>query len=334
MLVLKFIHNHVLTWQKFRTSWKWKERISWTRRMSMQKSNCICDSVIRISNIAFIWSDIVVVSNKIVVYEVLSSSFSSFPILRRSWNWEVIYFWSFNMWGGWFKFITSVYVYTPVEPYRQGRIYFQWYKIVFGNFFYLERNFLSELIHLLMRFNWLILEKVSRIWQANLLVLLVHSPAKLDFVLNGRCTVCLADYHSEDLLRILPYCGHSFHVNCIDIWLHQHSTCPVCRLSLREVQDKKRTMQPLFSSAIRALNSDPCRGFPLRDLENNGLEQPIQENHYTTGTNGAADPIENASPFIEGNQNSKGCRNKNVESPSNAWASLIGHWTWSYRTVS
>ncbi|KGN46024.1 RING-H2 finger protein ATL8 [Cucumis sativus] len=135
---------------------------------------------------------------------------------------------------------------------------------------------------------------------------------------NAQCTVCLADYHSEDLLRILPYCGHSFHVNCIDIWLHQHSTCPVCRLSLREVQDKKRTMQPLFSSAIRALNSDPCRGFPLRDLENNGLEQPIQENHYTTGTNGAADPIENASPFIEGNQNSKGCRNKNVESPSNA----------------
>ncbi|XP_038886584.1 RING-H2 finger protein ATL74-like [Benincasa hispida] len=135
---------------------------------------------------------------------------------------------------------------------------------------------------------------------------------------NAQCTVCLADYHSEDLLRILPHCGHSFHVTCIDIWLHQHSTCPVCRLSLREVPDKKRTMQPLFSSAIRSLDSDPCRGFPLRDLQNSGLEQPIQENHCTSGANGAADPIENAASFIEGNQNSKGCRNKNVESPSNA----------------
>ncbi|KAG7032948.1 RING-H2 finger protein ATL7 [Cucurbita argyrosperma subsp. argyrosperma] len=137
---------------------------------------------------------------------------------------------------------------------------------------------------------------------------------------NAQCTVCLADYHSEDLLRILPYCGHFFHVTCIDIWLHRHSTCPVCRTSLREVPDKKRTLQPLFSSAIRShynLNSDvcayPCHGFPLSDHENTGLE-PIQENQ----ANEAADPIENASSFTEGNLNSKGSRNKNVVSPSNA----------------
>ncbi|XP_022134427.1 RING-H2 finger protein ATL38-like [Momordica charantia] len=139
---------------------------------------------------------------------------------------------------------------------------------------------------------------------------------------NAQCTVCLADYHCEDILRILPYCGHSFHVNCIDIWLHQHSTCPVCRVSLREAPDKKRPMQPLFSSAIRShytLNSNvcthPCDGFPLRDLENSGLE-PIQENHCSPGANGA-DSTENASSFVEGNSISKGSRNKNVET-SNA----------------
>ncbi|XP_022993424.1 putative RING-H2 finger protein ATL71 [Cucurbita maxima] len=138
---------------------------------------------------------------------------------------------------------------------------------------------------------------------------------------NSQCTVCLADYHSEDLLRILPNCGHSFHVNCIDIWLHQNLTCPVCRISLRDVPDKKRTMQPLFSSAIRShynLNSDayahPCHEFPLRDLENSGLDQPIQENRRSPRTNGAAEHLENTSSFIvKGNQNSK-----NVESPSNA----------------
>ncbi|KAL8162092.1 hypothetical protein V2J09_013581 [Rumex salicifolius] len=65
---------------------------------------------------------------------------------------------------------------------------------------------------------------------------------------NAQCSVCLADYCKEDVLRILPHCGHYFHVNCIDIWLLQNSTCPVCRVSLREPGEKKRSMQPLFSS--------------------------------------------------------------------------------------
>lgn len=68
---------------------------------------------------------------------------------------------------------------------------------------------------------------------------------------NCRCTVCLGDYHKEDIVRILPPCGHFFHASCIDIWLHQHSTCPVCRVSLRDLSEKKRFMQPLFSSPIR-----------------------------------------------------------------------------------
>ncbi|OWM70282.1 hypothetical protein CDL15_Pgr026132 [Punica granatum] len=69
---------------------------------------------------------------------------------------------------------------------------------------------------------------------------------------DTQCTVCLAEYHHEDMLRILPNCGHSFHANCIDIWLQQHSTCPVCRISLREFSEKRRIMQPLFSSALRS----------------------------------------------------------------------------------
>ncbi|KAK4790116.1 hypothetical protein SAY86_017420 [Trapa natans] len=69
---------------------------------------------------------------------------------------------------------------------------------------------------------------------------------------DTHCIVCLVDYHSEDMLRILPNCGHSFHVNCIDLWFQQHSTCPICRISLREFSDKKRIMQPLFSSVLRA----------------------------------------------------------------------------------
>ncbi|KAL9165241.1 hypothetical protein ABFS82_06G158600 [Erythranthe guttata] len=69
---------------------------------------------------------------------------------------------------------------------------------------------------------------------------------------NVQCTVCLSEYHEEDTLRILPPCGHSFHATCIDIWLQQHSTCPVCRISLRELSERKWFMQPMFSSAVRS----------------------------------------------------------------------------------
>ncbi|XP_074568558.1 RING-H2 finger protein ATL67-like [Curcuma longa] len=82
---------------------------------------------------------------------------------------------------------------------------------------------------------------------------------------DTQCTVCLAEYQEKDVLRILPFCGHTFHVICIDVWLKQHSTCPVCRISLRDSPDRKRSMQPLYCPPARpfspseALGSDPCQ---------------------------------------------------------------------------
>ncbi|KAI3748488.1 hypothetical protein L6452_11586 [Arctium lappa] len=45
------------------------------------------------------------------------------------------------------------------------------------------------------------------------------------------CSICLADYKPADVVRLLPECGHLFHVKCIDTWLKAHPTCPVCRKS-------------------------------------------------------------------------------------------------------
>ncbi|KAL7147049.1 hypothetical protein ABFS83_06G082200 [Erythranthe nasuta] len=45
------------------------------------------------------------------------------------------------------------------------------------------------------------------------------------------CSICLADYEAADMVRLLPSCGHFFHVKCIDPWLLLHPTCPVCRSS-------------------------------------------------------------------------------------------------------
>ncbi|OEL20310.1 RING-H2 finger protein ATL46 [Dichanthelium oligosanthes] len=46
------------------------------------------------------------------------------------------------------------------------------------------------------------------------------------------CAVCLCEFHGEDRLRLLPVCGHAFHLQCIDTWLLSNSTCPLCRGTL------------------------------------------------------------------------------------------------------
>ncbi|XP_072999770.1 E3 ubiquitin-protein ligase ATL41-like [Typha latifolia] len=46
---------------------------------------------------------------------------------------------------------------------------------------------------------------------------------------SKECVVCLSVLEDEEKVRQLPNCKHVFHVGCIDKWLHENSTCPVCR---------------------------------------------------------------------------------------------------------
>lgn len=48
------------------------------------------------------------------------------------------------------------------------------------------------------------------------------------------CAICLTNYNEEEegennALKILPGCGHVFHAICVDQWLRQYPTCPICR---------------------------------------------------------------------------------------------------------
>lgn len=47
--------------------------------------------------------------------------------------------------------------------------------------------------------------------------------------LGLECSVCLSQVSEGDKARFLPKCNHGFHMQCIDIWFHSHSTCPLCR---------------------------------------------------------------------------------------------------------
>uniref|UniRef100_A0A673KQC3 RING finger protein 150-like n=1 Tax=Sinocyclocheilus rhinocerous TaxID=307959 RepID=A0A673KQC3_9TELE len=45
------------------------------------------------------------------------------------------------------------------------------------------------------------------------------------------CAVCIEGYKANDVVRILP-CRHLFHKGCVDPWLVDHRTCPMCKMNI------------------------------------------------------------------------------------------------------
>ncbi|CAD5174753.1 unnamed protein product [Musa acuminata subsp. malaccensis] len=46
------------------------------------------------------------------------------------------------------------------------------------------------------------------------------------------CAVCLCPFRPHDELRLLPACRHAFHSSCVEPWLRNTPSCPLCRASI------------------------------------------------------------------------------------------------------
>ncbi|XP_051128447.1 RING-H2 finger protein ATL2-like [Andrographis paniculata] len=53
------------------------------------------------------------------------------------------------------------------------------------------------------------------------------------------CAVCLSEFEEKEIVRLLPKCRHRFHVECIGMWFHSHSTCPLCRSPVEKVEESR-----------------------------------------------------------------------------------------------
>jgi E3 ubiquitin-protein ligase EL5 len=74
------------------------------------------------------------------------------------------------------------------------------------------------------------------------------------------CAVCIAELAAGERARVLPRCGHGFHVECVDVWLRSHSTCPLCRCAVvddeLEVKVEADPESPVFPTNVLFFGSE------------------------------------------------------------------------------
>ncbi|KAF3694298.1 E3 ubiquitin-protein ligase RNF130 [Channa argus] len=74
----------------------------------------------------------------------------------------------------------------------------------------------------------------------------------------NHCAVCIEAYQLNDVVRILP-CKHVFHKVCVDPWLNEHCTCPMCKLNILK--------------ALGIMTSLPCVDSVVLDVDRLGVSQ-------------------------------------------------------------
>uniref|UniRef100_A0A7N0VJZ4 RING-type E3 ubiquitin transferase n=1 Tax=Kalanchoe fedtschenkoi TaxID=63787 RepID=A0A7N0VJZ4_KALFE len=60
---------------------------------------------------------------------------------------------------------------------------------------------------------------------------------------KSECCICLDVFEDQERIKVLPGCQHTYHSDCVDLWLGNQSSCPLCRVSL------KYLISPLASSS-------------------------------------------------------------------------------------
>ncbi|KDP43788.1 hypothetical protein JCGZ_22415 [Jatropha curcas] len=93
---------------------------------------------------------------------------------------------------------------------------------------------------------------------------------------STECAICLGEFAEGDEVRILPQCGHGFHVGCIDTWLGSHSSCPSCRQILVVARCQKCGQFPAISSG---------RGGPAAETNCKGREDNNNNNNNNNNSN-------------------------------------------------
>ncbi|XP_068444854.1 RING finger protein 150a [Clinocottus analis] len=79
------------------------------------------------------------------------------------------------------------------------------------------------------------------------------------------CAVCIEGYKPNDVVRILP-CRHVFHKHCVDPWLQDHRTCPMCKMNILKAlgiplnADCLDDVPPDYETSVGGPHTNPISG--------------------------------------------------------------------------
>ncbi|EGN94329.1 hypothetical protein SERLA73DRAFT_62241, partial [Serpula lacrymans var. lacrymans S7.3] len=73
---------------------------------------------------------------------------------------------------------------------------------------------------------------------------------------DQRCPICLDDYLPSDPVLKLLECSHWLHKGCLETWLHNANTCPVCRKKVKPSRRGQCDGSPGGPSRNRRRDSD------------------------------------------------------------------------------
>ncbi|KAG8082203.1 hypothetical protein GUJ93_ZPchr0014g47493 [Zizania palustris] len=91
------------------------------------------------------------------------------------------------------------------------------------------------------------------------------------------CSVCLGEFQDGEFVRLLPKCGHAFHVPCIDTWLRAHVNCPLCRSDVLDAAAAATATESGSSESSSIPRADPDPNTAVAADQASALDDAIQE---------------------------------------------------------
>ncbi|CAL8079618.1 unnamed protein product [Orchesella dallaii] len=92
------------------------------------------------------------------------------------------------------------------------------------------------------------------------------------------CAVCIEFYKAGDMLRTLP-CRHEFHKGCVDPWLLEHRTCPMCKMDILKYYGF------IFTGSQESILHLDLEDGGLNSSDSRETESPTHDNHHNRHRN-------------------------------------------------
>ncbi|XP_037264174.1 E3 ubiquitin-protein ligase RNF128 isoform X1 [Falco biarmicus] len=97
---------------------------------------------------------------------------------------------------------------------------------------------------------------------------------------GGNCAVCLDPYKPKEVVRVL-ICNHLFHKDCIDPWLLEHRTCPMCICDILKVLDIEVVVEEEGIEPVQATVFNRTTNVPEVNAEGNHSGTVVQDVNTT-----------------------------------------------------